>query len=70
MREVAAELGTFKHEHSMDEFPKLQHWHIGQFFYKSERQRLPKLPEMADPGNKKEKVSTRQIGFLAKRYGK
>ena len=70
MREVARELGTFKHEHSLDEFPKLQFWHVGQFFFKHERQRLPKLPEMADPSNRKEKVSIRQIGFLAKRYGK
>ena len=65
MREAAADLGTFKHEHSMDEFDKLQHWHIGQFFFKTEHLRLPKLPEMADPSNDKEKVSTRQIGFLA-----
>ena len=67
MREVARELGTFKHEHSLDEFPKLQFWHVGQFFFKHEGQRLPKLPEMADPSNRKEKVSIRQIGFLAKK---
>ena len=69
MREVAAQLGTFQHEHSMDEFPKLQHWHIGQFFYESARQRLPHLPELADP-YKKEKVPIRQTGFLMKRYGR
>ena len=69
MREVAAQLGTFKHEHSMDEFKRLQHWHIGQFFYKSARQRLPHLPELSDP-YKKEKVPIRQTGFLTKQYGR
>ena len=71
MREVAAQLGTFKHAHSLDEFPKMQHWHIGQFFFKTEHLRLPKLPEMADP-YKKEKVPIRQTGFLMKmrRYGR
>ena len=68
MREVASQLGIFQHEHSMDEFPKLQHWHIGQFFYKSARQRLPHLPELSDP-YKKEKVPIRQTGFLTKQYG-
>lgn len=67
MRRVAAQLGTFQHPHSMEEFPKLQHWHIERFFFKTEHRRLPKLPEMADPGNRKEKVSIRQIGFLAKK---
>ena len=66
MREAAADLGTFKHEHSLDDFPKLQHWHIGRFFLKTEHLRLPKLPEMADPSNDNKKVSIRQIGFLAK----
>lgn len=70
MRRVAYRQGTFRHEHSMDEFPRLQFWHIERFFFKTEHLRLPKLPEMADPSNDKEKVSTRQIGFLAKRYGK
>ena len=65
MRRVAAQLGTFQHEHSMDEFPRLQFWHVGQFFYKSKRQRLPHLPEMADP-YKEEKVPIRQTGFLTK----
>ena len=69
MREVAAQLGTFKHEHSMEEFERLQHWHIGQFFYKSARQRLPHLPELSDP-YKKEKVPIRQTGFLTKQYGR
>ena len=69
MREVAAQLGTFKHEHSMEEFERLQHWHIGQFFYKSARQRLPHLPELSDP-HKKEKVPIRQTGFLTKQYGR
>ena len=66
MRRVAYRQGTFRHEHSMEEFPRLQFWHIERFFFKAEHLRLPKLPELADPGNKKEKVSTRQIGFLAK----
>lgn len=69
MREVAAQLGTFRHEHSMEEFERLQHWHIGQFFYKSARQRLPHLPELLDP-YKKEKVPIRQTGFLTKQYGR
>ena len=68
MREVVAQLGTFKHEHSMEEFERLQHWHVGQFFYKSARQRLPHLPELLDP-YKKEKVPIRQTGFLTKQYG-
>ena len=65
MRRVAAQLGTFQHPLSMVEFPRLQFWHIGQFFYQSARQRLPHLPEMADP-YKKEKVTIRQTGFLMK----
>ena len=69
MREVADQLGTFKHEHSMEEFERLQHWHIGQFFYESARQRLPHLPELSDP-YKKEKVPIRQTGFLTKQYGR
>ena len=35
MRRVAAQLGTFQHEHSMVEFQRLQFWHVGQFFYES-----------------------------------
>lgn len=66
MRRVAYRQGTFRHEHSMEEFPRLQFWHIERFFFKTEHLRLPKLPELSDPGNRKEKVSTRQIGFLAK----
>ena len=69
MRQVAYQMGTFKHEHSMEEFERLQHWHIGQFFYDSARQRLPHLPELADP-YKKEKVPIRQTGFLTKQYGR
>ena len=67
MREVAYRQGTFRHEHSMEEFPRLQFWNVGQFFYESARQRLPHLPELSDP-YKKEKVPIRQTGFLMKRY--
>ena len=67
MRRVAYRQGTFRHEHSMEEFPRLQFWHIERFFFKSARQRLPHLPELSDP-HKKEKVPIRQTGFLAKQY--
>ena len=74
MRRVAAQLGTFKSDHSMVEFPRMQFWNVAQFFYKSlnleaMHRRRPVLPELADP-NKKEKVPIRQTGFLLKRYGK
>ena len=65
MRRVAAQLGTFQHPLSMEEFPRMQFWHIKQFYYYSKRQRLPDLPELADP-NKEEKVPIRQTGFLTK----
>ena len=69
MREVAYRQGTFQHEHSIEEFPRLQFWHIERFFNKTPHLRLPNLPELADP-YKKEKVPIKQIGFLMKRYGK
>ena len=68
MRRVAYQLGTFQHEHSMVEFPRLQFWHVGKFFNKTQHLRLPNLPELSDP-YKKEKVPIRQTGFLMKRYG-
>ena len=67
MREITAQLGPFRHEHSMDEFDRLQHWHIERFFFKTAHRRLPHLPELSDP-YKKEKVPIRQTGFLMKRY--
>ena len=70
MREIAAQEGTFKAAGSAEEFPRLQHWHVGQFFYKTERRQRPHLPEMADPLSGKEMTSMKQTGFLAKRYGK
>lgn len=66
MRQVAYQMGTFKHEHSMEEFERLQHWHVGQFFYKSARQRLPHLPELADRDGKalrEVKVTVEQLDF-------
>ncbi len=69
MREVAAQLGTFQHEHSMEEFPRLQHWHIGQWFLKTPHLRLPRLPELADPLSGKEMTALKQTGFLTKQYG-
>ena len=71
MREVAYQQGTFRHEHSMEEFPRLQFWNVKKFFNKTLRHRLPVLPELADP-NKKEKAPIRQTGFLMKmkRYGR
>ena len=70
MREIAYRQGTFKHEHSADEYPRLQHWHVGQFFYKTPHLRLPFLPEMADPLSGKEMTSMKQTGFLSRQYGK
>ena len=69
MREIAYRQGTFKHEHSADEYPRLQHWHVGQFYYKTPHLRLPALPEMADPLSGKEMTSMKQTGFLSRQYG-
>lgn len=69
MQEIADRQGTFKHEHSADEYPKLQHWHIGQFYFKTPHLRLPHLPEMADPLSGKEMISWKQTGFLSRQYG-
>ena len=69
MREVAYQLGTFRHEHSAEEFPRLQHWHIGQWWWKTPHLRLPRLPELADPLSGKEMTALKQTGFLMKRYG-
>ena len=69
MREIAYRQGTFKHEHSADEYPRLQHWHVGQFYYKTSHLRLPFLPEMADPLSGKEMTSMKQTGFLTRQYG-
>ena len=68
MQEIADRQGTFKHEHSADEYPRLQHWHIGQFYYKTPSKRLPFLPELADIKGK-EMVSIKQTGFLTRQYG-
>ena len=70
MQEIADRQGTFKHEHSADEYPKLQHWHIGQFYFKTPHLRLPHLPEMADPLSGKEMISWKQTGFLSRQYGR
>ena len=70
MREIAAQEGTFKAVGSAEEFPRLQHWHVGQFFYKTERRQRPHLPEMADPLSGKEMTALKQTGFIMKRYGK
>ena len=70
MREVAYQQGTFQHEHSVEEFPRLQFWHIGQWFYKTPHLRLPNLPELADPLSGKEMTALKQTGFLTKQYGK
>ncbi len=69
MREIAAQEGTFKAPGSAEEYPRLQHWHVGQFFYKTERRQRPHLPEMADPLSGKEMV-IKQTGFLTRQYGK
>ena len=69
MREVADRQGTFKHEHSANKYPRLQHWHIRQFYYKTRHLRLPNLPEMANPLSGKEMV-IQQTGFLTRQYGK
>ena len=68
MREIAAQEGTFKAPGSAEEYPRLQHWHVGQFFYKTERRQRPHLPEMADPLSGKEMV-IKQTGFLTRQYG-
>ena len=69
MRAIAYRQGTFKHEHSVNEYPRLQHWHIGQFYYKTQHLRLPNLPELANPLSGKEMV-IKQTGFLNRQYGK
>ncbi len=68
MQEIADRQGTFKHEHSVDEYPRLQHWHVGQFYFKTPHLRLPNLPEMADPLSGKEMISWKQTGFLTRQY--
>ena len=70
MRRVAYRQGTFRHEHSMDEFPRLQFWHIERFFFKTEHLRLPKLPELEDPLSGKEMTALKQTDFLTKQYGR
>ena len=70
MREIAAQEGTFKAPGSAEEYPRLQHWHVGQFYYKTERRQRPRLPEMADPLSGKEMTSMKQTGFLTKQYGR
>ena len=69
MQEKADMQGTFKHEHSADEYPRLQHWHVGQFYYKTSHLRLPNLPELADPLSGKEMTALKQTGFLSRQYG-
>ena len=69
MREIAAQEGTFQAPGSAEEYPRLQHWHVGQFFYKTERRQRPHLPEMADPLSGKEMTIMKQTGFLTKQYG-
>ena len=66
MREIAAQEGTFKAPGSAEEYPRLQHWHVGQFFYKTERRQRPHLPEMADPLSGKEMTIMKQTGFLVR----
>ena len=66
MRRVTAQLGTFQHEHSMVEFPRLQFWHVEKFFYKSAHRRLPELLKMADRDGKalrEMKVTVEQLDF-------
>ncbi len=66
MRRVKYEMGTFKYSDSAIEYPRLQHWHVGQFFYKTERRQRPHLPEMADPLSGKEMTIMKQTGFLVR----
>ena len=70
MRSIAYQQGTFQHAHSAKEYPVLQHWHIGQWWWKTSHLRLPDLPEMADPLSGKEMTSIKQTGFLTKQYGR
>ena len=67
MRRVEYEMGTFKYSDSVIEYPRLQHWHIGQFYYKTLSKRLPNLPDLKDPGSGK-KMEPRQTGFLSRQY--
>ena len=69
MRSIAYQQGTFKQEHSADEYERLQHWHIGQWWWKTPSKRFPRLPALADPLSGKEMTALRQTGFLTKQYG-
>ena len=66
MRAIAHRQGTFKHEHSVNEYPRLQHWHIGQLDYETLHRRLPHLPELANPLSGKE-LAIKQPTFWKRR---
>ena len=60
MQKIADQLGTFKHERSATEYPRLQHWHIGQNDLKLKKTTMwkgfPILPELSNPLSGKELI--------------
>ena len=70
MKKIARSLKRFKVAGATEKYPRLQHWHIGQWWWKTPSKRLPCLPALADPLSGKEMTALRQTGFLTKQYGK
>ena len=58
MWKVARQAGKFKHPQSATEYPRLQHWHIGQNDLKLKKATMwagfPILPELSHPLSGKE----------------
>lgn len=64
MQEIADSLGKFKYEEGANEYPRLQHWHVGQHFNKKYN-RFPILPDLANPLTDKE-ITRKQLKIYCK----